>query len=107
MGKSHTGPIRMPYTDGIRMPLRDKNLDFKYVIIMSYVHVLAQGIFVNIWPNLELREGRRIFSPCCSIRSLVPPRKSLMFKSLGRGVFLSNALFYPEKYSNIRKNVHL
>ena len=64
----------------------------------------AHDIFVNIWPSLELREGRPIFSPSFSIRSLVSPRKSLKLNSLeGGGVFLSHAFFYPEKYSNIRE----
>ena len=43
-----------------------------------------------------------ICSPSCSIRSLVSPRKNLKLNSLGGGVFLGHALFYPEKYSNIR-----
>ena len=46
---------------------------------------IVQGFFVKIRPNLELREGRDMFSLSCNIRSLVSPRKTNKLNSLGGG----------------------
>ena len=56
---------------------------------------VVQDIFVKIWPSLELREGRQIFSPSFSIRSLVS-QKSLKLNLLWEG-----GNFGPSPFFNI------
>ena len=79
--------------------------------VPRFPHKRNRGIYDvirHIWPNLELQEGRHIFSQSCSIRSLVSPRKSIKLNSLRggggnwHGIF-GPCCFYPEKYGNIRK----
>ena len=63
LGKSFiAADHNMSMSNYYRLKNRDQSVKNKDTL--SYI---AQGIFVSIWPNLELREDTQIFSPSCSI----------------------------------------
>ena len=68
---------------------------------------LAQGIFVNIWPNLELREGRRIYSPSCSIKSLASMTKNKSYSLGGGGGDFERHPFKSGEIFQYQRSVHL
>ena len=63
------------------------NLPINAFFASFLMHLVVQGIFTKIGPDLELRGGDLISTPVDSIVSLVSPKKSYGPNSVGKNYF--------------------